>query len=287
MALVCGAKPVFCDIRPDTYNIDESKIEELITPKTKAIVPVHFAGHPCEMDKIMEIAKKHNLLVIEDACHAIGAEYKNKKIGGIGDLTVFSFHPVKPITIGEGGAILTNNEKYYQTMLRLRTHGIAKDPQKTESIGKWHYEMLDLAFNNRVTDIQCALGLSQLRKLDKFQEARECVAQRYFEKLKNLKSVILPTKLAQIKHSRHLFPVILKDASKRRGVFDYLQANGIGVQVHYIPVHWQPYYQSLGYPEKLCPNAAAYYNAAISMPIFPSLTEEDQDKIVELLARAC
>ncbi|MDP3935330.1 MAG: UDP-4-amino-4,6-dideoxy-N-acetyl-beta-L-altrosamine transaminase [Candidatus Giovannonibacteria bacterium] len=286
MALICGTRPVFCDIRPDTYNIDENKIEKLITPKTKAIVPVHFAGHPCEMDKIIEIAKKHNLLVIEDACHAIGAEYKNKKIGGIGDLTIFSFHPVKPITTGEGGAILTNNEAYYQTMLRLRTHGIAKDPQKTETIGKWHYEMLDLAFNHRVTDIQCALGLSQLKKLDKFQKARERVANYYFEKLKNLKGVVLPTKLAEIKHSWHLFPINLKDASKRKEVFDYLQANGIGAQVHYIPAHWQPYYQAMGYPKNLCPNAAAYYNAAISLPIFPSLTTEDQDKVIDLLTRA-
>ena len=159
MALVCGAKPVFADIRRDTRNIDEAKIEALITKKTKAIVPVHFAGHPCEMDAIRHIAKKHDLLVIEDACHAIGAEYNGRRIGSLSDLSVFSFHPVKPITTGEGGAILTNNEEYYKKTLVLRTHGIMKDPKKTESIGKWFYEMVDMGFNHRITDIQCALGI--------------------------------------------------------------------------------------------------------------------------------
>lgn len=283
MALVCGAKPVFCDIRTDTYNIDETKIESLITPKTKAIVPVHFAGHPCEMEEISRIAKKHNLPVIEDACHAIGAEYSGRKIGGLSDLTVFSFHPVKPITTGEGGAILTNNEDYYKKMLVLRTHGITKDPQKTEAIGKWYYEMVDLGFNNRITDIQCALGLSQLKKLDKFQEKREAVANYYFDKLSGNENLTLPTKLAHIKHSWHLFPIRLKDSGKRRALFDHLQTNGIGVQVHYIPVHFQPYYQKLGYQTGAYPNAEAYYHSAISLPIYPDLTRKDQDFVIQKL----
>lgn len=287
MALVCGAKPIFCDTRSDTYNIDEAKIEDLITKKTKALAPVHFAGHPCEMDEISRIAKKHNLLVIEDACHAIGAEYRGRRIGSFSDLVVFSFHPVKPITTGEGGAILTNNEEYYKKMLVLRTHGITKDPQKTETIGKWFYEMVDLGFNNRITDMQCALGLSQLKKLDGFQEKREAAANYYFEKLSGIKSLILPTKLAHIKHSWHLFPIRLKDPNKRRGAFDALQANGIGVQVHYIPVHFQPYYQKLGYQAGAYPNAEAYYNSAISLPIFPDLTKTDQDKVIGVLLASC
>ncbi|OGY67431.1 MAG: UDP-4-amino-4,6-dideoxy-N-acetyl-beta-L-altrosamine transaminase [Candidatus Harrisonbacteria bacterium RIFCSPLOWO2_02_FULL_45_10c] len=287
MALACGAKPVFCDTRTDTYNIDETKIEDLITEKTKAIVPVHFAGHPCEMDEISRIAQKHNLLVIEDACHAIGAEYRAQKIGSLSDLTVFSFHPVKPITTGEGGAILTDNESYYKKMLSLRTHGIVKDPAKTEAIGKWYYEMVDLGFNNRITDFQCALGISQLKKLDGFQEKREAVANYYFEKLAEVKSLILPTKLAYIKHSWHLFPIRLKDAGKRRATFDALQTNGIGVQVHYIPVHFQPYYQKLGYPAGTYPNAEAYYNSAISLPIYPDLTKADQNKVIEVLLASC
>src|SRR3989344_4941702 len=173
MALMCGAKPVFCDIRSDTRNIDEAQIEALITKRTKAIAPVHFAGHPCEMDAILAIAKKRKLLVIDDACHAIGSKYHGKKIGGLGDLSAFSFHPVKPITTGEGGAVLTNSEEYYKRMLIFRTHGITKDPKKTEKIGKWFYEMVELGFNNRITDIQCALGSSQLRRLPEFQAKRE------------------------------------------------------------------------------------------------------------------
>jgi len=287
MALVCGAKPIFCDVRSDTYNIDESQIETLITQNTKAIVPVHFAGHPCEMDTISAIAKKYNLLIIEDACHAIGAEYRGRKIGSMSDLTVFSFHPVKPITTGEGGAILTNDEGYYKKMLALRTHGIIKDPQKSETVGKWFYEMVDLGFNNRITDIQCALGISQLKKLDKFQKAREEAANYYFEKLKDVKSIVLPAILNDVKHSWHLFPIQLKDAGKRKAVFDHLQKNSIGVQVHYIPVHQQPYYQALGYRSGEYPNAEAYYNSAISLPIYPDLTRKDQDFVIGKLTEVC
>src|SRR3989344_4787472 len=273
MALVCGAKPVFCDIRSDTRNIDETKIESLITKKTKAIVQVHFAGHPCEMNAIEKVAKKHGLLVIDDACHAIGAEYHGKKIGGQSDLSVFSFHPVKPITTGEGGAILTNNEKYYKRMIVLRTHGITKDPKKTETIGKWFYEMVELGFNNRITDIQCALGSSQLKRLQQFQAKREAVANYYFKALKHESRIILPVCLPAIKHSWHLFAIEVRDTAKRRAVFDHLQKNGIGAQVHYIPAHYQPYYKKLGYGRKRYPHAEHHYNGAISLPIYPDLSQ--------------
>ncbi|MDO8594503.1 MAG: UDP-4-amino-4,6-dideoxy-N-acetyl-beta-L-altrosamine transaminase [bacterium] len=286
MALALGVKPVFCDIRSDTRNIDETKIEALITKKTKAIVPVHFAGHPCAMDAIQAVAKKHNLFVIEDACHAIGAEYRGKKIGSLSDMSVFSFHPVKPITTAEGGAILTNNEDWYKKMLILRTHGITKDPKKTEAIGKWYYEMVELGFNNRITDIQCALGLSQLKRLDGFQAKREAVANRYFEALRGESRVILPVRLPDIKHSWHLFAIQVKDSSKRKAVFDYLQKNGIGVQVHYIPVHFQPYYQKLGYGKEKYPNTEAYYAGALSLPIYPDLTRADQDFVIQKLVEA-
>lgn len=287
MALACGARPVLCDIRSDTYNIDDAKIEPLITPKTRAIVPVHFAGHPCEMDTIRRIAKKYDLLVIEDACHAIGAEYRGRRIGGLSDLSVFSFHPVKPITTGEGGAILTNNEDYYGKMLVLRTHGIIKDQQKTETIGKWYYEMVDFGFNNRITDIQCALGLSQLKKLAGFQKKREGVADYYFKKLGGAVGLILPTKLRDVKSSWHLFPIRLKNHNKRKAVFDHLQANGIGVQVHYIPVYRHPYYKELGYGASAWPNAEIYYHSAISLPIYPDLSREDQDLVIEKLLEVC
>lgn len=286
MALALGARPVFCDIRADTRNIDEHKIEALITRKTKAIVPVHFAGHPCEMDNIHAIAKRHGLSVIEDACHAIGASFNGKRIGGLSDLSVFSFHPVKPITTGEGGAILTNNEEYYKRMLVLRTHGIIKDPKKTESVGKWFYEMVEFGFNNRITDMQCALGLSQLSRLDAFRKKREAIARRYFEKLADERRIVLPVSLPHIKHSWHLFAIELCDTSKRRMVFDHLQKHGIGVQVHYIPVHHQPFYRKLGYGKKSLPNAEHYYAGAISLPIYPDLSRKEQDFVIEKLIEA-
>ncbi len=283
MALACGATPVFCDIRSDTRNIDETKIEALITRKTKAIVPVHFAGHPCEMDAIRATAKKHNLVVIEEACHAIGAAYRGKRIGSESDAVVFSFHPVKPITTGEGGAILTNNKKLYEKMCMLRTHGITKDPKKTTSIGGWFYEMDALGFNYRLTDIQCALGLSQLKRLNQFQKRREAAAAYYFKRLKDESHITLPVSLPHIKHSWHLFAIEIKNKSKRRAVFDYLQKNGIGVQVHYIPVHFQPYYQKLGFGTKNYPNAEKYYAGALSLPLFPSLSRKEQDFVIEKL----
>ncbi len=286
MAVACGARPAFVDIRPDTRNINEADIEARITKRTRAIVPVHFGGHPCEMDAILTIAKKHNIPVIEDACHAIGAEYRGKSIGGLSDMTVFSFHPVKPITTGEGGAILTNSEEHYQKMLLLRTHGIVKNPTQREIVGGWFYEMKALGWNYRITDIQCALGLSQLKRLDEFQAKREAVANYYFEKLKNESRIILPVRLPDIKHSWHLFAIEIKDTTKRKTVFYHLQKNGIGVQVHYIPVHYQPYYQKLGYGKERYPNTESYYAGAMSLPIYPDLTKADQDFVTQKLHEA-
>ena len=286
MACMLRATPVLSDIRPDTRNIDETKLEGLITKKTKAIVPVHFAGHPCEMDALSRIAKKRQLLIIEDACHAIGAEYKGKKIGALSDMTVFSFHPVKPITTGEGGAVLTDNKEYYEKMLLLRTHGIAKDPRKTEAVGKWFYEMTELGFNHRITDIQCALGLSQLRRLDAYQEKREALAGRYMSALQNESRVVLPVRLPQVKHSWHLFAIEIRDTPKRRAVFEHLQKNGIGAQVHYIPIHFHPYYQKRGYGKKQYPNAESYYAGALSLPLYPALLEKEQDFVIEKLREA-
>lgn len=286
MALVCGAKPVFCDVRSDTYNIDETKIEELITEKTKVIVPVHFAGHPCEMEIISAIAKKHNLFVIEDACHAISAKYSGQMIGGLSDLTVFSFHPVKPITTGEGGAILTNNEEYYRKILQMRTHGIIKDPEKQKIIGPWYGEMQELGFNYRITDMQCALGSSQLVKLEDFQKQREKIAMYYFDKLKTLSGVIPPTFLPKVRHSWHLFAIRLKDKTKRKFVFEFLQKNDIGVQVHYLPVYKHPYYQKIGYDHLILEQTENYYNSCISLPIYPDLTFEQVDLIVSTLSSA-
>lgn len=264
MLLAIGTKPVFCDIRLDNYNIDESKIEELITPKTKAIVPVHFGGHPCNMEKILSIAKKYNLLVIEDACHALGASYKNKKIGGIGDMSIFSFHPVKSITTGEGGAILTNNPEFYKKLTHLRTHGITKDE-------KGFNVMTALGYNYRITDIQTALGISQLKKLNKFIKARQKVFDAYKRELKNMKDIFTPSITKNSLSSNHLFVIMTKDTAKRDPLANYLKQNGIGVNFHYPTVYSHPYYRENGYKEVRLANADLYHSSCITLPLYAAL----------------
>ena len=272
MLLAVGAKPIFCDIRLDNYNIDETKIEELITPKTKAIVPVHFGGHPCNMDKISAIAKKHNLIVIEDACHALGASYKNKKIGGIGDMSVFSFHPVKSITTGEGGAILTNNPELYKKLAHLRTHGITKDENGFNV-------MTVLGYNYRITDIQTALGISQLKKLDKFVKARQKVFNTYKTELANIKGISTPSISKNPVSSNHLFVIRTKDPVKRNPLASFLKQNGIGVNFHYPAVYSHPYYRENGYQKVVLKNADLYHNSCITLPLYVAL-EKNQIKYI-------
>lgn len=265
MLLAVGAKPVFCDIRLDNYNMEEIKIEALITPKTKAIVPVHFGGHPCHMDKILNIAKKHDLLVIEDACHALGASYKNQKIGGIGDMTVFSFHPVKSITTGEGGAILTNNHEFYKKLAHLRTHGITKDE-------KGFNVMTALGYNYRITDIQTALGTNQLKKLDKFIKARQLAINAYRKELVGVKDLVVPSSDKNYVSANHLLVVRTKDPIKRDGLANFLKQNGIGVNFHYPAVYSHPYYRENGYANLHLKNADLYHNSAITLPLYTTLT---------------
>ena len=265
MLLAVGAKPVFCDIRLDNHNIDEAKIEKLITPKTKAVVPVHFAGHPCDMTKILSIAKKHGLLVIEDACHALGASYKNKKIGGIGDMTIFSFHPVKSITTGEGGAILTNNPDFYKKLAHLRTHGINKD-------SKGFNVMTALGYNYRITDIQTALGISQLKKLDEFVKARQRVFNTYKKELTNVKEVITPSITTKNStSSNHLFVIRTKNPAKRDLLANFLKQNGIGVNFHYPTVYSHPYYRENGYRGLALKNADLYHTSCVTLPLYVTL----------------
>ena len=242
-ALYCGATPVFADIDPDTYNIDPKDLERKITARTKAIVAVHFTGQPCKMDEIHRIAKKYNLLVIEDAAHALGADYNGKKIGSISDMTTFSFHPVKHITTGEGGMVTTNSEELYEKLVQFRSHGITRDRRfmKKEE-GAWYYEQLNLGFNYRITDIQCALGVSQMKKLDRFVERRREIAARYHKALGDCKQIILPKQEQGCNNSWHLYVVQILDKS-RKEVFDALREKNIGVNVHYIPVYKHPYYQ--------------------------------------------
>jgi len=268
MLLVVGAKPVFCDIRLDTYNIDETKIEALITKKTKAIVPVHFAGHPCNMKEIMAIAKKYHLLVIEDACHALGATYRGKHVGSIGDITVFSFHPVKSITTGEGGAIVTGNKKYAEKARLLRSHGITKDKNGFNV-------MESLGFNYRLTDIQSSLGVSQLGKLKGFITKRRKTAFLYRKLLERNQDIILPAEEGEDQFAWHLFVIRVRNVKERLPLYHFLKNNGIGVNFHYPTVYSHPYYRKNGYDTVHLMNADLYNEAAITLPIFPSISEKD------------
>lgn len=269
MLMVAGAKPVFCDIRNDTLNIDEVKIEKLITAKTKAIVPVHFAGAPCEMNKIMDIAKKHKLIVIEDACHALGAEYKNKKIGAIGDMTVFSFHPVKSITTGEGGAVLTNSESFYKKLLSLRSHGVHKD-QNSFNV------MTEMGYNYRMTDIQAALGISQLKRLDDFIKTRRKVSEWYKKNLGKVSEIILPEEEDENHSSSwHLYIIRVKNPDDRMPLYNFFKKNSVEVNFHYPAVYSHPYYRDKGFKNFSLPNEEIYYKSCITLPMHTKLSEKD------------
>ena len=279
-----GGVPVFADIDEETYNIDPNEIEKKITEKTKAIIPVHFTGKPAPLDEICAIAKKHGLVIIEDAAHALGATYKQKKIGSISDMTMFSFHPVKHITSGEGGIITTNDKGYYEKLLQFRSHGITRDPnQMLDNQGPWYYEMQFLGFNYRMTDIQAALASSQLKKIDKFLELRKKYVGMYNDELKKIKEITIPHQNKAASSSWHLYMIRLHlDQLKgnRKEVYSALQKENIGVNVHYIPVYLSPYYQGLGYKKGLCPHAEKLYEEVITLPLFPVMTEKDVADVI-------
>lgn len=270
MLLAIGVKPVFCDIRPDTYNINEEKIEKLITHETKAIVPVHFAGHSCEMNKIKKIAKKYKLIIIEDACHALGARYRDSKIGSCkySDMAIFSFHPVKPITAGEGGAITTNNKKFYDKLISLRNHGIHKDKQGKNVMTK-------LGYNYRMTDIQAALGRSQLKKLNQFIKKRHQVVQWYKQELKNVNDIILPIELLNNYSGWHIYVVRVSNFKVRNKLMDYLKSKGVGVNFHYPAVYSHPYYRVNGYKKLKLENMEIYQESCVTLPLYVQLTKKD------------
>lgn len=281
--LYCGGTPVFADVDLKTYNIDPEDIRRKITDKTKAIIAVHLAGQPCDMDEIHKIAKEHDLLVIEDGAHALGSVYKGKKVGTLSDMTTFSFHPVKPITTGEGGMIVTDNEEFYQKMMLFRSHGITRDENlMTRNDGSWFYQQLDLGYNYRITDIQCALGCSQMRKLDRFLARRKEIVTRYNEAFADCENIIIPYQLPETESGWHLYIVQVKNCDRRK-VFEALREQGIAVNVHYIPVYKHPYYQEHGYKDVHCRNAEEVYSHIISLPLYPTLTEEQQQYVIETL----
>lgn len=275
--VLLGAKPIFCDVEEDTGNMDVRLLEGLITERTKLIVPVHYAGHPVDMERVWEIAKRYKLLVVEDACHALGSSYKGSKTGSChySNAAVFSFHPVKHITTGEGGAVLTNDYTLYQRLLQCRNHGIVKSED-------WEYMVEFPSFNFRLTDLQCALGLSQLRKVEDFIQRRRYLAGLYKEKLRDL-PLYLPVEKPYAFHSYHLYAVRLKDRRIRRRVYRELRQKGIGVQVHYIPVYWHPFLRKMGYKKGLCPKAEDFYKRELSLPLYPNLSEHEIDYVVEKL----
>lgn len=285
--LYLGAKPVFVDIEPDTGNIDTEKIEEAITKNVKLISVVHYAGHPVNMKKVREIADKYGLKVVEDACHAIGAKYEGENVGNCkySDATIFSFHPVKHITTGEGGVVLTNDESIYRKLLKFRSHGIVKTDFVNKPHGDWYYEMTEIGYNYRMTDIQATLGLSQLKKLDKFVKRRREIAKTYNSLFDNCELFYTPVEKDYAYHSYHLYPIRLKDRYlvKKTKIFKSLREKGLNVQVHYIPVYFHPFYQNLGYKKGICKEAEIFYKSEISLPIFYALKDEEVLKIKDIL----
>jgi len=279
-----GATPVFADVRRDSLNLDPEQITGKISAKTRAIIPVDYAGNPADLAEIMGIAREHGLLVIEDACHALGAEYQGRRVGSIADMTVFSFHPVKHITTGEGGMVTTNDPKLAETLRRFRNHGISSDARQRQSAGQWHYEMVLLGFNYRLTDIVCGLGIEQLRRLDKNLARRREIATVYTAALQETPGLIVPVVGAETNPAWHLYPIRLaleKLTADRAQIFRALRAENIGVNVHYIPVHLHPYYRErFGYKGGEFPVAEDAYERLISLPMFHGMSDQDVSDVI-------
>jgi UDP-4-amino-4,6-dideoxy-N-acetyl-beta-L-altrosamine transaminase len=283
-ALYCRAKPIFADIN-EKGIIDSEEIFKKITNKTKIIIPVHYGGLPADLEKIKKIADEKKLIIIEDACHALGTEYRNSKIGDCkySDMCIFSFHPVKAITTGEGGMITTNSKEFYEKLKLLRAHGIEKDNSKFiyQTEEPWRYEMQLLGFNYRITDIQCSLGISQLQKIDYFVKKRREIAKKYDLEFAKMNEIEIIQEENFEFNSYHLYIIKLKDKDTRLKLFNFLRKNNIYCQVHYIPVYTQPYYEKLGYKKGICPNSEKFYDKIISLPIYPDLTIEQQEHIIK------
>lgn len=289
-ALYLGAKPIFADSDMQTGNMSVASARKKITKKTRAIVPVDYAGRPADLREFRALAKKYKLVFIEDAAQALGAEYRGKPIGAQADMTMFSFHPVKSITTGEGGVIVTNNKRFDIALRLFRSHGISKDIRTftNKNNGAWYQEMQELGFNYRMPEMSAALGESQVKRLNSFITKRRSAAKRYQKLLRNIPNLILPpAERAYEKSAWHLYPVRLaqKIAHKRDEVFTKLREAGIGVQVHHLPVYRHRYYEKIGYKKGICPNTEAFVASEISIPLFPNITQEQQEFIADTLKR--
>ena len=286
--LYMGATPVFADVQKNLPLIDPDEIRQKITKKTRAIIPVDYSGIPVDYDGINKIAKKNKLIVIADSAHSLGATYKGKKIGNLADMTVFSFHPVKTITTGEGGMVVTNNKNFYKRLCLFRTHGITKNPKylidKTQ--GPWFYEMQELGFNYRLTDIQAALGISQMKRINFFIKRRREISQKYMSAFKNYRSIKILQNDSIVKSAWHLFPIIINTKNYRQDrlrLFSDFHQAGLKVQVHYIPIHLHPFYRKrFGYKRGDFPYAERFYDGEISLPIYPKMSNKDIERVIEV-----
>lgn len=288
--LYCGGKPVFADINPETYNIDPASIRKLITPRTKAIVAVDFTGQAVELEEIRAICKEHNLILIEDAAHAMGTKYNGQPVGSIADMTCFSFHPVKTVTSGEGGAVTTNDETLYRKLHLYRSHGITRNQEEMvhPTDARWYNEQVTLGYNYRMTDIQAALLISQLKKLPAFAARRKEIVQKYNTAFAQMPEIQVQKEIAASDTTRHLYILRLnleKLTCDRRTFFDAMTAENVCPQVHYLPVYWHSYYEKLGYEKGLCPNAEKLYNEIMSIPLFYSMTDEDVEDVIHVVKK--
>lgn len=284
-ALYCGAKPVFADINERTYNIDPASIAEKMTEKTKAVVAVDFTGQAVELERIQQICKEKGAVLIEDGAHSIGTKYNDRGVGSVADMTTFSFHPVKTVTGGEGGAVLTNNEEYYKKLVLYRAHGITRDTSlmEKECEGGWYYEQVALGMNYRMTDIQAALVISQLDKLEMFSNRRKEIVAKYNEAFAEIPEITVQEEIAESDTTRHLYILRIKPELlnvDRKGFYDAMAAENICCNVHYIPVYYHPYYEHLGYKKGLCPKAEKLYDEMMSLPLYYGMTDKDAEDVI-------
>ncbi len=289
-ALYCGARPVFADIDEETYNIDPQSVVEKVNGKTKAVVAVDFTGQSVELDELLAVCREKGLVLIEDGAHVIGTKYKGRANGSIADMTTFSFHPVKTVTGGEGGAVLTNNEEYYKKLLLYRSHGITRDTGllEHEPEGGWYYEQIDLGYNYRITDMQAALIISQLDKLQMFSKRRKEIVARYNEAFSKLPQIEVQKEIPESDTTRHLYILRLvpeKLKIGRKEFFDALAAENICCNVHYIPTYYFPYYQKLGYAKGICPKAEKLYEEMLSIPLYYAMTDKDVEDVIRAVTK--